>query len=284
MEEIDFNITIVGLGLIGGSFAMALRELNPRNLWGVDKDLDALKFAEKKGIIDCGYLDPKIPLNKSDIVIICLYPNTTIEFIKNNIINFKDGAVITDTAGIKEILINEVNTFLPDNIDFIGGHPMAGGECKGIHNASKDIFNGANYILTPTERNKLENILMIERIAKLIGCKNVVHVTPKEHDEIIAYTSHLPHVLAAALITSDINVNTNLFVGGSFNDATRVAKINTDLWLELILENKENILNKISLFERNISNIKNAIELGNKEELATILNTGSLKKEILLKS
>lgn len=282
MNVVSFNITVIGLGLIGGSFAMALKELKPKNLWGVDKDPDTIKYAETHGIINKGFADPEIPLSKSDIVIICLYPNDTIRFIKDNINNFKDGVIITDTAGIKKMLINEINTFLPDNIDFIGGHPMAGRECNGIKYASKDIFIGANYIITPSKRNKSKNIATIENIAKLIGCKKIVQVTPEEHDEIIAYTSQLPHVLAAALVNCDNNDNTSLFVGGSFNDATRVAKINTNLWLELMFENKEFLLKKINLFESNIANIKHAIESNNKEQLALILNNGSLKKEMLI--
>ncbi len=282
MEETNFNITIVGLGLIGGSLAMALKELRPKNIWGIDINANAIQFAEEQGIVNKGYINPEIPLSNSDIVIVCLYPNATIQFIKDNLKNFKEGTIITDTAGIKNKLINEIEKFLPDTIDFIGGHPMTGKECKGIEHASKDIFIDANYIITPTKKNKNLNIKIIEDIALKIGCKRVVKVSPKKHDEIIAYTSQLPHILASALVNSDINDDTKLFVGGSFNDATRVATVNADLWLELIMENKDNIIKCIDVFERRIKSIKNAIEESNNNDLEAIFNSGTIKKEMML--
>lgn len=279
MDEFDFNITIVGLGLIGGSFAMALNELKPKNLWAVDIDEDAIKTAKDLGIIDEGYLEPEIPLMKSDIVIMCLYPELTIKFVKDNINHFKSKAVITDTAGIKSKVIEEINSFLRKDLDFIGGHPMAGKESKGISYASKDMFENANYIITPTHENKKENLELLEKIAIKIGCKNIIKVSPQKHDEIIAFTSQLPHVIASALINSDIEENTNLFIGGSFKDATRVANINARLWTEIIMDNRKNIIEKISRFEKNLSTIKDAIINEDIFSLEFILEQGRLKRE-----
>ena len=154
MGGLDFNITVVGLGLIGGAFAMALKDLKPKNLWGIDIDKDSIETAENMGIIDKGYTNAETPLKDSDIVIIALYPNLTEEFIKENNEFFKIGAIITDSAGIKEALVNNINLFIREDVDFIGGHPMAGRERKGLAYASKEIFHNANYILTPTKKNK----------------------------------------------------------------------------------------------------------------------------------
>jgi len=256
----DFNITIVGLGLIGGSFAMALKELKPRNLWAIDIDKEVLETAEEMNIIDKGYTNPEIPLNNSDIVILAVYPQKTINFVKNNMNLFKSGAVITDTAGIKSNLLKEIMPVLREDLDFIGGHPMAGKEESGLKAATKDMFRNANYILTPINGNKEGNINLITEIARGMGCKKVVHLTPEKHDDIIAYTSQLPHVIAVSLIDCNSSImGVSQFIGGSFKDTTRVATINGELWPELLLYNEENIISKIEDFEQNIKGIKDAI-------------------------
>ena len=279
--ELDFNITIVGLGLIGGSFAMALKELNPKNLWAVDISEDVIKAAEEKKIIDKGYLDPRIPLKKSDMVIMCIYPNLTIKFIRDNMNNFKSGAIVTDTGGVKEKLIEEIYTFVRDDIDFIGGHPMAGRESKGLERASKEIFNNANYLITPTDKNKEENIKRVEDIVRAIGFGNIVKLDPKKHDEIIAFTSHLPHILASALVSSDSRCNTKFFIAGSFKDATRVARINSELWTELIMDNRNNTLHQLEVFEKSIVDFKRVIMDNDKEGLMTLFEKGRMKREEL---
>lgn len=280
--ELDFNITIVGLGLIGGSFAMALKELKPKNLWAVDIDKEAIKKAENMRIIDKGYINPKIPLEKSDIVITCIYPNLTVKFIKENMDNFKAGCIITDTAGIKEKLIKDIYTCIREDIDFIGGHPMAGRESKGLAYATKNIFKDANYLITPVDGNKEENIETIEKLVRAIGFKNIVKLDPKQHDKVIAFTSHLPHIMASALINSDNRRDTKFFVAGSYKDATRVAKINSELWTELIMDNRDNTLEQIEIFEKSIETFKKAIMNNDKECLKFLFNKGSKKREELI--
>ncbi|MGV8982075.1 prephenate dehydrogenase [Clostridium sp.] len=260
MDFSDFNITIVGLGLIGGSFAMALKELTPKNIWAIDIDKDILAVAENMNIIDKGYINPEIPLMDSDIVILAIYPEKTINFVKNNMKFYKTGAIITDTAGIKSDLLSKIIPVLREDLDFIGGHPMAGKEESGLKAATVDMFKHANYILTPILGNKEKNINLVEELAKGMGCKRVVHLTPEKHDDIIAYTSQLPHVIAVSLIDSNSSIDgITKFVGESFKDMTRVATINGELWPELLLYNKKNIINKIEDFENNIREIKEAI-------------------------
>ncbi|XVE29523.1 prephenate dehydrogenase [Wukongibacter baidiensis] len=282
MLELDFNITIVGLGLIGGSFAMALKELNPKNLWAVDIDEEVIKTAEKMKIIDKGYTNPEIPLKKSDIVITCIYPNLTVKFIRDNMENFKSGAIITDTAGIKEKLVREICATIREDVDFIGGHPMAGRESKGLGFATKDIFNNANYLITPTDKNKEENIKKVEELVEAIGFKNIVKLDCKQHDEIIAFTSHLPHIVASALINSDSRNDTKFFVAGGYKDATRVARINEELWTELIMDNYDNNLKQIEIFENSIANFKRAIMNNDRESLKALFRKGSQKREELI--
>lgn len=279
MDIEKLNITIVGLGLIGGSYAEAIKKLNPKNLWAVDIDSKSLEFAENKGIIDKGFTEAEMPLKDSDIVIMAVYPELTKRFIIDNIENFKENSIITDSAGIKENLIEEINKCLRKDLDFIGGHPMAGKETSGIESASADIFKGANYIITPTERNKPENISLIEELAKKIGFSHIEKIAPRRHDEIIAFTSQLPHVIAITLMNCNYIDDVNSFTGGSFNDVTRIAKINPALWSELMIENKEHMVNKIDLFMDYMSNIKNAINNSDYEVLDDILKESNKRKE-----
>lgn len=283
--ELDFsntNVTIVGLGLIGGSYAMALRSLSPKNLLGVDIDTKTVKAAEESGVVDKAYLQPELPLKEADLVIISLYPKDTIKFIRDNLNNFKSGAIITDVSGIKERVVREVETFIPSNLDFIGGHPMAGRESRGLSFARGDIFKDANYIITPTEKNKAENIAIIKEIATAIGCRNIIEIEPEEHDKIIAYTSGVPHLIAVALMNSEsFDSERSLFIGGSFRDATRVALINSDLWSELFTSNKGNIISELEEFERNLSKIKKAIKDEDVDAMKNIFDNAGKKRRDL---
>ncbi|MGO1468461.1 MAG: prephenate dehydrogenase [Tissierella sp.] len=256
----DLNITIVGLGLMGGSFAKALKPLKPKNVWAIDIDGDALGEGVKLSIIDRGYLNPKQPLQDSDIVIICLYPTLVKPFIEANKDNFKKGSIITDVTGVKIGMMNDINSVIPKDIDFVFGHPMAGREKKGLEYSSAQVFQGANYIITPNQRNKIENIETIKWIAKNVGFKKVIELSPQKHDEVIAFTSQLPHVLAVALVNSDdLGIDTGSVVGDSYRELTRIAQINSELWTELFIENKVNLIQKIEILQENIEKIKNSI-------------------------
>lgn len=278
MKDLNLSITVVGLGLIGGSLAMALRELSPKALYAVDINEETIRDAKARGVIDEGYKTAEMPLKKSDLVIISLYPNDSLKFIRENISNFKSGAIVTDTVGIKEKMMNEMSILAQGNFDFIGGHPMAGREVSSFKYATKDLFVGTSYILTPMENSKLENIQLLENIAKNIGCSEVITVSSKKHDEMIAYTSQLPHVVAAALVENDLISQSRGFVGGSFKGATRVANINEELWSQLMIENKDNLINQIEVFEKSIQRIKDSIEEEDYESLKNIFKEVREKK------
>lgn len=194
--------------------------------------------------------------------------------------NFKSGAVITDTVGIKKDFAQDINSILREDIDFIFGHPMAGREFTGLGYASKEIFKGANYIIIPTERNKKENIRLIENIAKDMGFKHIEKVSVEKHDEAIGFVSQLPHVIAVSLVNSDnLEVDTGKFTGDSYRDLTRIARINTKLWTELFIGNRKNLINHIERFEKNIADIKHALINEDTEALGNILNRASKKRE-----
>lgn len=276
------RILIVGLGVIGGGYAMALKKAGYTEIYGIDKNIDTLKKAEKLGIIKKGYIDEGEIIQDADIIVLAVYPNLVKDFIVRNISKFKNNAVITDVTGIKQLFIDDVISILPNNIDFVFAHPMAGREKKGIDYATSEVFKGANFIITVTEKNKDENIRLIEELAYKMGFKNIKRVSPKVHDEIIAFTSQLPHALAVALINSDIEGrDTGQFIGDSYRDLTRIANINESLWSQLFLGNKKNLLKAIYNFQEELYKIKNYIENENKEKLEELFIEASLRRERL---
>ncbi|NFS28470.1 prephenate dehydrogenase [Clostridium botulinum] len=276
------KVVIVGLGVIGGSFAMALKDAGYKDVYGIDNDKETLLKAEKLNLIRRGYIDGNEILKDADLIIISIYPKLVKDFIKNNIDNFKYGAVITDATGIKKMFINDIVNILPSNIDFVFGHPMAGREKKGIDFASSDVFKGANYILTPTSKNKEEDLKLVENLAYEIGFKRVKRISPEFHDEMIGFTSQLPHSLAVALVNSDLEGrDTGSFIGDSYRDLTRIANINEDLWSELFLGNKENLLKSIESFECELDKIKDAIKDDDKESLKKLFIKSTKRRENL---
>ncbi len=261
------KIVVVGLGVIGGSFIMALKEAGYKDVYGIDINEESLKKAKEKELIKEGFKDGKEIIKEADLIIISLYPRLVKQFILDNKENFKDGALITDATGVKKFFIEDILNILPDNIDFVFGHPMAGREKKGIDFASSQVFKGANYILTPVSRNKPENLDLVEELVYKLGFKRVKRIKPEYHDEMIGFVSQLPHAIAVSLINSN-------FIGDSYRDLTRIANINEDLWSELFLENKDNLLKSIENFEVELDKIKNAIR---KDDTRTL-------KELFIKS
>mgnify|MGYP001045166321 CR=1 FL=1 len=276
------NIVIVGLGVVGGSFAMALKKAGFKDVYGIDVSEDTLLKAKERGLIKDGSVTGEEILSKADLTIISIYPKLLKGFISKYASSFKEGSVITDATGIKGMFIKDIVNILPKNVDFVFGHPMAGREKKGIDYASDKVFEGANYILTPINSNKEENIELIENLVHKIGFKSVIRISPEFHDEMIGFTSQLPHALAVALINSDEeNRETGRFIGDSYRDLTRIANINEELWSELFLGNKENLLNSIEKFEKQLELIKKAIQDNDVDTLKEYFKKSSKRREKL---
>lgn len=278
------NIVIVGLGVIGGSFAMCLKEAGYENVYGIDVNDETLVKAKNQGLIKEGYKDGSEILREADITMLSIYPKYVTKFIRDNREYFKKGSVITDATGIKEMIVNEVLDILPNDVDFVFGHPMAGREKRGIDFASSQVFKGANYIITPTNHNKPENVDLIEKLAFEMGFGRVRRITPSVHDEMIGYTSQLPHAMAVALINSDEeHRDTGSFIGDSYRDLTRIANINEDLWSELFLGNKDNLLKAINNFEKELDLIKKAIYDNDEDMLKQYFIKSTKRREKLNK-
>lgn len=278
------NITIVGLGVIGGSFAMAFKEAGFEDVYAVDLNKESIEKAKNMGIIKDGSDNAKQFLEIADLVIICIYPRIIKDFMMENRNNFKDGAIVTDVAGIKGTLIKQLDDIIPDNIDFIFGHPMAGRENKGIDHATAECYKGANYLLIDTERNDDDNVLLLQAIIYKLGFKRIIRISSGFHDQIIAFTSHLPHVMAVSLINSYVEArNTEIYMGGSYRDATRVADINEDLWTELFLGNKENLLEVIDDFMAEMGRFREDLAKGDRVALNKRLKRATKRRRRLNK-
>ena len=275
----DIAITVVGLGVVGGSFAEGLKKAGAGKVYGIDNNLETLKKAKKSGIVDEAFENGKIPLPKTDLVIISLYPELLETFILENNEYFKENSIITDVTGIKGKVISEVKPKLRKDIDFILGHPMAGREKRGIDYADSGVFKNANYILIKAD-NKEKNINLMKEIIEKLGFKNINFLDTEEHDEIIAFTSQLTHAIAVSLINSDDNkYDTNKFIGDSYRDLTRIAKINEDLWAELFLGNKDNLLFMIEKFEKRLDVLKEAVKSEDIETLKKEFRESSRRRE-----
>lgn len=278
------TIAIVGLGVVGGSFAKALRKhvQADERILAIDREPKTLEAALAEGVIDGGESENQSILQEADIVIIALYPQALKEFVKMHQNEFKVGSIVTDTAGVKGALLEKMKEDLPPQVDFIFGHPMAGRENRGYAYSDADVFEGANYLLTPTENNQFENIETLQKLLKRLGFKRVTIVKPEKHDEMIAFTSQLCHIIAVSLINSDDpKRNTVQYIGDSYRDLTRIAKINESLWSELFQENKVELLKAINSFEVQFQKMKKAIEIEDHETMQELFTESTKRRQEL---
>ncbi len=287
----------IGLGLMGGSLAKAIRNeifVNPNSegkLLASDCRIQILEEAKKEGIIDEFFSVEKTKemLKKCDVVFICLYPKATKEFIKNNIEYFKENAIITDISGVKTELVESLPEGLQSinsktSAQFIPGHPMAGSEKEGFINSNSKIFAGRNYILMPYENTKPENIDVLKSIIYKIGFTNIITTDYKTHDHKIAFTSQLCHIIASALVESAEDTQITQFGGGSFEDLTRIAMINAPLWTELFFANKSELINHIESFEKSLNKLKQELQNDETKKLQENLELVRSKRILMVEN
>ena len=258
------KITVIGLGLIGGSLAMALKALEDEFLiTGFDIENEAMNIAKYRDIIDNIALNIKDAVIDADLIIIATPISKTVEVVKTIKDRLKKGAIVTDVGSAKERTVKMVNAILPPDIFFIGGHPMAGSENEGVLSAKPELFRNAFYVLTPTNDTATDNLLTLHNLFTRIGAK-VISISPKEHDENVALISHLPHVLSTnlvELIDDRQKELKNLFrlCAGGFRDMTRIAASNTKMWLDISLENKKEIIKSLDLYIGYLNNFKEGL-------------------------
>lgn len=275
----DTKILIVGLGLIGGSYAEALSS-GGYEVGAIDCNADSIAFALEKGWISSGRADTDGEyIGKFDLIVFALYPHIFIDWIKQNQRFIRPGALLTDVTGVKCSVVYEVQKLLRSDLEFIGAHPMAGREVSGVRNAKKEIFTDANYIVTPTESNTLEAIAACEALGRAIGFKNISTLTPEKHDEIVGFLSHLTHCIAVALMISKESEHMCEYTGDSFRDLTRIAKINDVMWSELFMLNKTELLAQMKLFEAAFDRLRISIEQDDTDALRDMMRLSAKRRE-----
>ena len=275
----DLTYGIVGLGIMGGSFAKAIR-LNILSRAGstgkilaCNRSTGCLSAALSEGVIDASYTSDKVEemLPLCDLLFICLYPHATLDFLKEHKDSFKSGAVVTDISGVKGIFQESLPEILRSDVDFIIGHPMAGGEKEGYAASKASFFVNHNYILCPQSFNKKENLELMRELVGEMGFTRITETDCDTHDWKIGFTSQLCHVIASALVDSADDSSITAFGGGSFEDLTRIALINAPLWTELFVSNKEKLVEHIENFERSLAEIKDCIKKGDTTSLSAYL-------------
>lgn len=256
----DKKFLIVGLGLLGGSIAMGLKKMN-HEVYAIDIDEKAIQYALAHNIILEGStsLDPNL-IGKADVILSGLYPSMIVDWINENQKYMKPHTLITDVTGVKGPIVSKIQSLLREDLEFIGAHPMAGKEVSGIQNADPSIFLPANLILTPTEKNTQGAIDFMREVGIELRFNRIVELSVEEHDEMIGYLSQLTHVIAVSLMNANDSTHLAEYTGDSFRDLTRIAKINENLWTELFLMNKENLIREISCFVDEVNDFKEALE------------------------
>lgn len=274
----DKKILIVGLGLIGGSYAAALSQ-NGWEVGAIDPDPQAIAFAEKAGFIRHGRTEPEAQyVGKFDIVVFALYPHVLLEWLEKYGPWLRDGALATDVTGVKSGVVERAQALLFPRVEFIGAHPMAGREVSGVENARADLFRGANYIVTPTAANTEEAIACCEALGRTLGARNISRLTPKEHDEMIGFLSQLTHCIAVALMTCKESRHLVDYTGDSFRDLTRIAKINENMWTELFLWNREELLSQMDLFIAHFAKLRDALAQGDEETMKSMMRLSTERR------
>ena len=254
--DVSKKILIVGLGLLGGSYAKVLKRFG-FHISAITKDQSSIDYALSEGMIDEGSieLDEKL-IGEADLVIFALYPHIFVEWIEKNQGLLKSGAIITDVTGVKGSIVYKIQDMLRPDVEFIAAHPMAGREVSGVENSTDKMFAGANYIVTPTKKNTQEAIQTCMELGRLLGFSNVTTLSPEEHDEMIGFLSQLTHCIAVTLMTCNDKADMEKFTGDSFRDLTRIARINDLMWSELFVANKEALLEQMNLFMDKFQELK----------------------------
>ncbi len=263
----ESKILIVGLGLIGGSYAKALKRMGYK-VDAIDSNEDSINFALENEIIDKGasYDDPEI-IREADVIIVALYPHSVRAWIEKNQQYIKQGIRLTDVTGIKSVVVYDVQKILRKDLEFIAAHPMAGREVSGVRNSDDNIFRDANFIVVKTEANTYDAVEWCRRLGMILGFRRISVLTPEEHDRVIAFVSQLTHCIAVSLMTCTDNEHLSEYTGDSFRDLTRIARINENMWSELFLLNKQSLLREMDLFLNEFKTIRDMIEKEDSEGL-----------------
>ena len=274
------KILIVGLGLLGGSYARALKKKG-YTVRAIEKKEESLRFALENGIIDEGSTQVKEEyLKDSTVTIFALYPKVLKEWIASYGHLFPAGSYLTDVTGVKSAVVYEIQSLLPQGVEFIAAHPMAGKEVGGVENSDEKIFHGANYIVVPTEKNTKEGIALCKELGQEMEFRKISVLSPEKHDEMIAFLSQLTHCIAVSLMCATEDEGLVDYTGDSFRDLTRIARIQEDMWSELFLMNKDHLLSEMEKFEASFNRLKQTIKEENTEEMKEMMRLSTRRRAL----
>lgn len=280
MLDTDKKILIVGLGLIGGSYAKALHKLGFK-ISAITLDQKDIDYAIENNIIDEGFTEPSEDIiKKAELIIFALYPKTFLEWIEKYQHFFKPGAMLTDVTGVKSSVVYKIQEILRPDVEFIAAHPMAGKEVYGVQNSDPKIFHGANYIVTPTEKNSEAAIADCLELGRLMGFDRVSVLTPEKHDEMIGFVSQLTHCIAVSLMNCYDGEKLQDYTGDSFRDLTRIARINDEMWSELFLMNKNTLLEQMDKFLFEFGKLRESLENGDRDTMREMMRISTARRAL----
>ena len=272
------KVLIVGLGMIGGSYAEKLSALG-FEVGAIVRRPEVLDYALERGLIAHGRIEvTREYVSQFDLVISALYPKAFVEWVRKYQDFFKSGAVITDVTGVKRAVVPAVQSILREDVEFVPSHPMAGRERSGVEFADSKVFAGANFIITPTERNTPEGIELVRSLACILGFRHIAVLTPEAHDEMIGFLSQLTHCIAVALMDCKESEHLVEYTGDSFRDLTRIARINENMWTELFLENRDELLSQMNLFLEKFTQLRDALDRGDEDTMKEMMRLSSYRR------
>ena len=271
------TLAIIGLGLIGGSLAIALKGFEDYEIVGVDVSQPTLRYAAEHGVGDRVTERAEEVLPQADVVALALHPQGILDFLAAHRDRFKPGALVWDVCGIKTAILEGAQG-LPDTVDFIGCHPMAGTEFSGVEHAFGEMFQNSHFLMVPRTGSKPEHMALLERLAAYIGCKDVCRTTPEAHDALIAYTSQVMHIIAVAVCDDPDLFSCRGFEGSSFRACTRVAALDVGLWTQLFSLNRPALLTVLDRLLDNLQSYRDALASGDRQALADKLARSAARK------
>lgn len=277
------NIAIIGLGLMGASFAKRLSPQKDKIIYGVDQNEQTIQTALDLNIIKEGSTKPSEIVGKCKLVILALYPSMIKPWIEENQQYLESKTILMDISGVKTNIIKPVQSILRDDLELISIHPMCGRESKGIDFAQADIFDNANFIIVPTEKNTQKAIESAKQLGKDLRVKNISKLSCEEHDKMIGFLSQLTHVIAVSLINTHDNSHLVEYTGDSFRDLTRIATINEDLWSELFLLNKDILLEEIDQFLDSTKHFRDSLEKEDVSEMKRLFIESTKRRKLFNK-
>ncbi len=274
----ETNILIIGLGVMGGSYARALSKQGYR-IRCITKDEADIAYALGEGMIAEGATEVREDwLAEAELIVFALYPLTFISWMEKNGHLLKKGTLITDVSGVKSGVIGKIQTLLPKGVEFISAHPMAGRERSGVAFSDDSVFRGANYIVVPTEKNTEQAILLCEELGRVLGFSRISRLSAEAHDSMIAFLSQLTHCIAVSLMNCNDAKDMEKYTGDSFRDLTRIAKINENMWSELFLLNKDALLAEMDAFAEEFSKFRALLADENVEGMKEKMRASTKKR------